>query len=63
MVCLSIFLCYFDDILVVSETFDELICDLHEVFVRLLNIANQFMRETVKIYFGLLKIQVKFLIN
>ena len=28
-----------------------------------LNIAQQFMKETVKIYFGLLKIQVKFLIN
>ena len=29
----------------------------------LLNIAQQFMKEMVKIYFGLLKIQVKFLIN
>ena len=28
-----------------------------------LNIAQQFMKEMVKIYFGLLKIQVKFLIN
>ena len=28
-----------------------------------LNIAQQFMKENVKIYFGLLKIQVKFLIN
>ena len=28
-----------------------------------LNIAQQFMNEMVKIYFGLLKIQVKFLIN
>ena len=28
-----------------------------------LNIAQQFMEETVKVYFGLLKIQVKFLIN
>ena len=27
----------------------------------LLNIAHQFMKEMVKIYFGLLKIQVKFL--
>ena len=29
----------------------------------LLNIAQQFMKELVKIYFGLLNIQVKFLIN
>ena len=29
----------------------------------LLNIAQQFLKEMVKIYFGLLKIQVKFLIN
>ena len=29
----------------------------------LLNIAQQFMKETVKIYFGLSKIQVKFWIN
>ena len=28
-----------------------------------LNIAQKFMKETVKIYFGLFKIQVKFLIN
>ena len=28
-----------------------------------LNIAQQFIKEMVKIYFGLLKIQVKFLIN
>ena len=28
-----------------------------------LNIAQQFMKEMVKNYFGLLKIQVKFLIN
>ena len=28
-----------------------------------LNIAQQFMKEMVKIYFGILKIQVKFLIN
>ena len=28
-----------------------------------LNIAQQFMKEMVKYYFGLLKIQVKFLIN
>ena len=28
-----------------------------------LNIAQQFMKEMVKIYFGLFKIQVKFLIN
>ena len=28
-----------------------------------LTIAQQFMKEMVKIYFGLLKIQVKFLIN
>ena len=28
-----------------------------------LNIAQQFMKEMVKKYFGLLKIQVKFLIN
>ena len=28
-----------------------------------LYIAQQFMKEMVKIYFGLLKIQVKFLIN
>ena len=28
-----------------------------------LNIAQQFMKEMVKIYFGLLKSQVKFLIN
>ena len=28
-----------------------------------LNIAQQFMKEMVKIYFGLLKIQMKFLIN
>ena len=28
-----------------------------------LNIEKQFMKEMVKIYFGLLKIQVKFLIN
>ena len=28
-----------------------------------LNIAHQFMKETVKSYLGLLKIQVKFLIN
>ena len=28
-----------------------------------LNIAQQFMKEMVKIYFGLLKIQVQFLIN
>ena len=28
-----------------------------------LNIAHQFMKDMVKIYFGLLKIQVKFLIN
>ena len=28
-----------------------------------LNIVQQFMKEMVKIYFGLLKIQVKFLIN
>ena len=28
-----------------------------------LNIAQQFMKEMVGIYFGLLKIQVKFLIN
>ena len=28
-----------------------------------LNIAQQFMKEMVNIYFGLLKIQVKFLIN
>ena len=28
-----------------------------------LNIAQQFMKEMVKIYFGLSKIQVKFLIN
>ena len=28
-----------------------------------LSIAQQFMKEMVKIYFGLLKIQVKFLIN
>ena len=27
------------------------------------NIAQQFMKEMVKIYFGLLKIQVKLLIN
>ena len=27
------------------------------------NTAQQFMKEMVKIYFGLLKIQVKFLIN
>ena len=29
----------------------------------ILNIAQQFMKEMVKIYFGLLKILVKFLIN
>ena len=28
-----------------------------------LNIAQQFMKEMVKIYFGLLKIQMKYLIN
>ena len=28
-----------------------------------LNIAQRFMKEMVKIYFGLSKIQVKFLIN
>ena len=28
-----------------------------------LNIAQQFMKEVLKIYFGLLKIQVEFLIN
>ena len=28
-----------------------------------LNIAQQFMKEMVKTYFGLLKIQAKFLIN
>ena len=28
-----------------------------------LNIAQQFMKEMVKIYFGILKMQVKFLIN
>ena len=28
-----------------------------------LNIAQQFMKEMVKIYFGLLRIQVKFVIN
>ena len=28
-----------------------------------LNIAQQFMKEMVKIHFGLFKIQVKFLIN
>ena len=29
----------------------------------LLNIVQQFMKEMVKVYFGPLKIQVKFLIN
>ena len=29
----------------------------------LLNLAQQFMKEMVKMYFDLLKIQVKFLIN
>ena len=28
-----------------------------------LNIAQQFMKEMLNIYFGLLKIQVKFLLN
>ena len=28
-----------------------------------LNIAQQFMKEMVKLYFGLLKIQMKFFIN
>ena len=31
--------------------------------IKYLNIAQQFMKEMVKVYFGLLKIQVKFLIN
>ena len=36
---------------------------LTEIKTMSLNIAQQFMKEMVKNYFGLLKIQVKFLIN
>ena len=38
-------------------------CDEANLKTMSLNIAQQFMKEIVKIYFGLLKIQVKFLIN
>ena len=44
-------------------TTTELSILLTSCLTKSLNIAQLFMKEMVKIYFGLLKIQVKFLIN
>ena len=44
----KLFLCYFDDIFVVSENFDEHIFDLHEVFDRLLKAGLKFFPQKYK---------------
>ena len=46
-----------------TELFILLTSCLTAIKTMSLNIAKQFMKEMVKIYFGLLKIQVKFLIK